>query len=392
MLSRRYLRIKAFQALYAFRQREASERELAISAMREQFSPDLNSLDPQDKVTLARQADFGERLLRFEFEGTDPQPRLEGIEGEPVEAATQQQLANFQVRVGNLRKEIRKQASEDLERIEAAVVTHLLVWGAVCRHAEVFAQKQRDKKIQRQTLLPGEEALGQNWLAKAFDQSVSLNLAADKLHVLPQQVERLARLYYEETFRVHATTRDLLIEPQPTEEVQRQMAHQSFKKVMGAAEKLDEYFDEQDPQWSENQHIVRGIVVRWAKDQPVGEPFEYHSLAQGQAADLEFYDQLLAAALADHPDIEKRLEAQLHNWELERVALTDQVLLRLAIEELCTFAQIPVKVTLNEYIELAKTYSTPKSKQFVNGLLDALNVSLQADGKIKKSGRGLLDA
>jgi transcription antitermination protein NusB len=76
---------------------------------------------------------------------------------------------------------------------------------------------------------------------------------------------------------------------------------------------------------------------------------------------------------------------------LERIALLDIILLKMAITELLQFQSIPVKVTLNEYIEISKQYSSPKSKIFINGLLDKLIVEFRQEDKIKKTGRGLLD-
>ena len=72
-------------------------------------------------------------------------------------------------------------------------------------------------------------------------------------------------------------------------------------------------------------------------------------------------------------------------------AITDLVILKMALAEMMTFPSIPIKVTINEYIEISKNYSTPRSKQFVNGILDVLANELSSEGIIKKSGRGLLD-
>ena len=79
------------------------------------------------------------------------------------------------------------------------------------------------------------------------------------------------------------------------------------------------------------------------------------------------------------------------NWEVDRLPLTDRAILQMAIAELTEFPNIPVKVTINEYIELAKLYSTPKSRQFINGILDVMAKELKLTGQIKKSGRGLMD-
>ena len=79
------------------------------------------------------------------------------------------------------------------------------------------------------------------------------------------------------------------------------------------------------------------------------------------------------------------------NWEVDRLPLTDRVILEMAIAEMVNFPSIPVKVTINEYIELAKEYSTPKSRQFINGILDVISKKMKESGAMKKSGRGLID-
>ena len=85
------------------------------------------------------------------------------------------------------------------------------------------------------------------------------------------------------------------------------------------------------------------------------------------------------------------IEEKTQNWDFERIALIDRLILMLAVCEMTHFPSIPLKVTINEFIEVSKNYSTPKSKQFVNGVLDVIAVDLQEKGQIKKSGRGLID-
>lgn len=80
------------------------------------------------------------------------------------------------------------------------------------------------------------------------------------------------------------------------------------------------------------------------------------------------------------------------NWELDRIARLDRILMHMAICEMLNFEQIPVKVTINEYLELAKTYSTPKSSKFINGILDSLYAEFKESGLIVKRGRGLINS
>lgn len=97
---------------------------------------------------------------------------------------------------------------------------------------------------------------------------------------------------------------------------------------------------------------------------------------------------LLALDYADEADV--FIRQQVTNWEVERIALVDHVVLRLAITEFLAFDDIPPKVTINEAIEIAKRYSTHRSGQFVNGVLDGVLIRLRESGRLAKSGRGLV--
>jgi N utilization substance protein B len=106
----------------------------------------------------------------------------------------------------------------------------------------------------------------------------------------------------------------------------------------------------------------------------------------------EYTKQLFRRTLALGADSEKMISDNAPNWEADRIATMDMVILKMALAEAQTFESIPLKVTMNEYIELANYYSTPKSNVFINGLLETLFSKLMADGKINKIGRGLVDA
>jgi transcription antitermination factor NusB len=107
--------------------------------------------------------------------------------------------------------------------------------------------------------------------------------------------------------------------------------------------------------------------------------------------DAAFLRDLFFGAIRRQEEHELRLTPLLENWELSRVALIDRILLVMGVEELLFFPEIPVKVTLNEYLDLAREYSTDKSSQFVNGILDKVLRTAQAKGDIQKRGKGLLD-
>ena len=105
----------------------------------------------------------------------------------------------------------------------------------------------------------------------------------------------------------------------------------------------------------------------------------------------KFIIELFRQTIIHSDEFEKRIEGRLKNWELDRIALTDIILIKMALAEFLFFPTIPVKVTLNEYIELSKHFSTVKSKLFINGILDKLVSDLKEEDRIHKSGRGLIN-
>ncbi|MCC5941379.1 MAG: transcription antitermination factor NusB [Balneolaceae bacterium] len=107
---------------------------------------------------------------------------------------------------------------------------------------------------------------------------------------------------------------------------------------------------------------------------------------------IKFAEKLLLVTVDFAKDHDEMIEKHINNWEVDRLAVIDKLILRMAISELLNFDEIPTKVTINEAIELAKRYSTRKSGNFVNGILDAILKSLIKENKINKKGRGLIEA
>lgn len=105
---------------------------------------------------------------------------------------------------------------------------------------------------------------------------------------------------------------------------------------------------------------------------------------------LRFSESLFLRTIELSDELDEIISRHTENWDLSRIALIDHIVLRMAISELITFEDIPPKVSINEAIEIVKRYSTPKSGQFINGVLDAVLIDLQEEGRLKKTGRGLV--
>lgn len=126
-------------------------------------------------------------------------------------------------------------------------------------------------------------------------------------------------------------------------------------------------------------------------DEAMRWPLMYDKREEKDEADMEFARHLLKETFVHRAESEEMIKSRLQGWEFERVALMDVLLIDMAVAEFVACPSIPEKVTIDEYIELSKEFSSERSKLFINGILDKLVLELRSQGKIKKSGRGLLN-
>ncbi len=179
---------------------------------------------------------------------------------------------------------------------------------------------------------------------------------------------------------------------------EKQVVEAVFAKIVAASDTLRSYFEEKSLYWSDDFETSVMMVLKTLKSYKESWD-EYTSLPTllkdekdaGGSEDLAFVKKLYRNTIMHDEEYSLEISQHADNWDIERIALMDTILLKMALSELVNFPSIPVKVTLNEYIELSKNYSTPKSKVFINGILDKLITEYRVSGKIAKAGRGLLE-
>ena len=166
-----------------------------------------------------------------------------------------------------------------------------------------------------------------------------------------------------------------------------------FRKIILKAPSIEQAFEEKFINWEVDKEVLQAMVAKTLKN------FASEVPGQNQLADLTpsweddrpFMLDLLTHSIRFDEEYQQLIATKTRNWESDRIALLDNLLMRMAICELLNFPTIPVKVTINEYIEISKVFSTPKSNTFINGVLDKILSELQQAGRIRKSGRGLVE-
>lgn len=164
-----------------------------------------------------------------------------------------------------------------------------------------------------------------------------------------------------------------------------------FKRHLINVEMLHDFFEERSIFWNDDLDLVASMTIKSLKLIPEDDDdFELLTLWGDDEEERIFTEKLFRQTLVLGEESEALIKDAAKNWELDRIAVMDVILMKMALSEAQAFESIPLKVTLNEYIELSKYYSTPKSNGFINGVIDQLFADLSASGKIKKVGRGLL--
>ena len=162
-----------------------------------------------------------------------------------------------------------------------------------------------------------------------------------------------------------------------------------FKTIVAPNEKLAEYFEDKNISWLDDIPFVNTWIVKSLNQLNVNQSFQLGKLYKDED-DKKFVVDLFRKVVLKHTEFEKEIEDKTPNWDSDRIAEVDMILIKMAICEFVNFPSIPTRVTINEYIEIAKDYSTNKSSYFINGVLDKILKDFTTSKRLNKIGRGLL--
>lgn len=254
-----------------------------------------------------------------------------------------------------------------------------------------FAVEDTERKQGK--YLPSEE--DKNFTAKLYTNKAIQALEKEPDLQLMFQKKGIEKLIEEDTVRKYYKSFAKLREyksyvlGKTSAEDDREILLNLYKHLL-KEELFEENMDDHFATWEDDKSLIVGAMKKTIKALPES-PELFRTFRPDYEAAVEFGENLLIQVIEKDTEYEEIIAPSLENWEVDRVANIDMILLKMAICEFLSFPTIPTKVTLNEYVELSKIYSTDKSKDFINGILDKLLKDLGEKGAIKKSGRGLED-
>lgn len=241
--------------------------------------------------------------------------------------------------------------------------------------------------------LPTEE--DKNFIPKLYENPLIQSIVKE------EDFEKLVKKYLLDAMVDGDTVRKLYIDFAKGDEYKAYLSGESTNedhktillslyKQCYNGELFEEAMEDKFPSWVDDKSLIVGTVKKTLKALPDESRF-FDTFFPPRETTHEFGEALLKSVHQSDEMLLSLIEPTLKNWDADRVAVIDMILLKMALCELMIFPTIPTKVTLNEFVEISKMYSTEKSKDFINGILDRLMKKLNKEGKIKKEGRGLKD-
>jgi len=392
MLNRRILRVKAFQNLYAFELCKGSNINLAKDFIRESFLPDLNSMEAQDKAALSREGEDAIQIFEQNVElGQKLLPADAGIKVKKIALEALKQVIEANEKD---RQFLLKNMVVSAERIPQLYLLAIELLQAFSKHVGKEVEKKQKLAGDIPVAFGNELNLANNQVLKRLREFPEYQAALSRNGVSLDELELEIKEWFREYIKPAEPYQHYLTLASPTLEQDFEVVDELLKKVIFKNEVILAFFAEKDLNWTENKSVVRSLAAKVLKNASLPEPAIAEPLpeiAMNWEEDKEFFENIFNFTIANGVSSKVLIAEKTKNWDIERLAFTDKVIISMALAEMIHFPSIPVKVTINEYIDISKTYSTPKSKQFVNGLLDVLAKELTEKGLIRKSGRGLLD-
>lgn len=389
MVNRRTLRSKAVKGVYAYENCQQANYQLALDRIEQDFARDLNSMEEYDEEKMSSEKKHSRQLLDYFVEGSNGAKPTE-LSSEAQDSGTD--AFNF----------LKTQNNADKTRLQKDIFREFSVIGKIRLKSLLllleFGNVNRELNDEKRTL---SEQFGQSIQLDDTlynNQVIQLLLKNEKLQ---EELSRNGINWTDDKDMVITWYKNVLLKDDAFKEYNRPVEHSYeedwemvdhiMRNIIFKHEAIDSYFEKEDLDWLENKAIVRSLTLKSLKSIKDSEDFQLAEMSYNWEEDSDFLKLIYEETIKENDYFEALIRTNSKNWDLERIAIMDRVIIKTALSEMINFPSIPVKVSINEYLEIAKTYSTPKSKNFVNGMLDVISGQLIEEGKIRKSGRGLLD-
>lgn len=281
-----------------------------------------------------------------------------------------------------------KELFKSIDKINELYLSILLLFIDLRHVALVIIDENKNKRLPTKEDLDPNLKFVNNLLLVSLDGNKALTDAVVKKKISWQSDFDVVRKLYNE-IRNSDLYKNYMQSKEQNLEEDKQFLVTLITEYLSQNELLASLFEERNIHWADDSFVAFNSVIR--NFETSTENFKLLPLLKDEKDDMEFMSILFNKTILYKKNFEELIDKHTKNWEIERIANMDMLLMEMALAEILYIPNVPVKASLNEYIDISKEYSTPNSKTFVNGVLDKIIAELKHEGKINKTGRGLKD-
>lgn len=280
--------------------------------------------------------------------------------------------------------------SEQIQKSVQLYLTNLLYLVEVCNYSMVDKAKRLAKYIQTEEDNVASTTIAANSIIQYLQSNDAFLALVKKEGIRNHIAEDVVKKLFNE-LSTKPKYKEYSALAQPTLEQDKEIIAFILKKIFQSEKDLEHHLEEIFINYDDDYTLLIHVTGKYIDAFSADKPDNFFQGLDQWEEEKKFAIQLLIKTIQNNEELTAIIEPNLKNWEMDRVAVLDLILMKLAVSELKYFPTIPVKVSINEYIDISKLYSTPKSKDFVNGVLDKVKNGLLEQGGIKKHGRGLME-
>ena len=274
---------------------------------------------------------------------------------------------------------------QDVEELYTFLLIYLL---ELKDYAANFIEESKSKRLPtKEDLNPNTKFIDNLFLNGLKDDTPLLILAGAYKLSLTGEEEMVKKIFFN--LKETPEYQEYMLNENQDFESDKRFISKIFGKYLVEEEHFQHLLEEKNIHWHDDLPFISSMVVKTIKDSDEGK-IQLMSLFKDKE-DKQFCLDLFCKTTIHSDRFTELISSKTSNWEIDRVAQMDLLLMQMALTEILEMPTVPVKVAMNEYIDMAKYYSTPKSKNFVNGILDSLLIEFKKEGIIKKTGRGLVE-
>lgn len=372
MFNRRSLRIKAMQNLYAFYLGKKANYDVAIATLRNSCIAASFSEEEQKQALTLFETSLNKTQTIISRQLADDD-RIESFVAKAVLFYKHQVEKDFH----NLKKSLIKEANTIYE-------TYLLILQLLIEWMHI-ARKQSEKTALAQHEGASTEGthFSHNYLLQSLENNPSFSTLVRERKIKWKDKINYVESWYNKFLKKNLAFQRYISYPRVNIAQERQILLYLANHIVFKNNSIGNFFSDLDLRWTANKPIIARIVTKTLKSSEKSLNLEVEKLSPQWEEEKQFYNELVCKTVEKGATYEALIAQKVKNWSVERMALLDKIIIKLAICEMTHFMNIPVKVSINEYIAISKVYSTPQSGQFVNGLLDAIAETLYEKKMIK---------